>query len=219
MATRFGELEFDQRRCELSRNGVRVPLSPKAFALLSVLLSERPRAIPKKEILERVWPDVIVEEGNIKNLIAEIRHALEDDPKEPRFIRTVHRLGYAFIAEAWDESSREFATSPRHLVRDDGEIYPIPLGESVIGRDPEARVRINIREASRRHAMITATFSETIVEDLGSKNGTWLNGVRLVDPAVLRDLDELRVGGVTLRFQSEPDATVTVEEDGSDRRS
>ena len=81
---------------ELLRDGHSVPLSPKAFDLLSILVADRPKAISKSDLQERLWPATFVVEKNLANLVSEIRDALGDDPSNPRFIRTVHRFGYAF---------------------------------------------------------------------------------------------------------------------------
>ena len=73
-----------------------VALSPKAFDLLVHLVEQRPRALSKDELHEWLWPGVYVSETNLAGLIAEIRRALGDDARSPRFVRTVQRFGYAF---------------------------------------------------------------------------------------------------------------------------
>ena len=69
---------------------------PKAFDLLSILVADRPKAISKSDLQERLWPATFVVEKNLANLVSEIRDALGDDLSRLRFIRTVHRFGYAF---------------------------------------------------------------------------------------------------------------------------
>lgn len=98
MRLQFGECIFDTERRVLERNGSDVPLSGKAFRLLEVLLEARPNPLKKEELFERVWPDTYVAEANLASLVKEIRAAIGDDAREPRFIRTVHRFGYAFAA-------------------------------------------------------------------------------------------------------------------------
>ena len=73
-----------------------MPLSPKAFDLLNILVSERPKAMSKNDLQERLWPATFVVEKNLANLVSEIRDAIGDDPGNPRFIRTIRRFGYAF---------------------------------------------------------------------------------------------------------------------------
>ena len=96
MQVRFGPFVLDSESRELLRDGHRVPLSPKAFDLLSILVASRPKAISKGELQERLWPATFVVEKNLANLVSEIRDAIGDDPSDPRFIRTVPRFGYAF---------------------------------------------------------------------------------------------------------------------------
>src|SRR5687767_8207331 len=96
MRVQFGSFVFDPETRELLNGAVSVPLSPKAFDLLSILIAERPKAISKNDLLERLWPATFVVEKNLANLVSEIRDAIGDDPSDPQFIRTVHRFGYAF---------------------------------------------------------------------------------------------------------------------------
>src|SRR6187431_1224772 len=96
MRVRFGTFVFDPETRELLCKGVAVSLSPKAFELLSLLIANRPKAVAKSDLLERLWPDTFVVEKNLANLIGEVRDALGEDSSNPRFIRTVHRFGYAF---------------------------------------------------------------------------------------------------------------------------
>ncbi len=92
----FGEFVLDMDARELVRGSSVVRLSPKAFKLLEVLVESRPKALSKITLQERLWPNTFVVEKNLVNLIAEIREALGDDSTHPRFVRTVHRFGYAF---------------------------------------------------------------------------------------------------------------------------
>src|SRR4029450_2018776 len=68
----------------------------RAFDLLGILIASQPRVVSKSELLESLWPETFVVEGNLSNLVAEVRQALQDDPHNPRFVRTAHGLGYAF---------------------------------------------------------------------------------------------------------------------------
>lgn len=76
-----------------------VRISPKAFQLLLTLVENAPDAVSKQEIQERVWPDTFVTETNLPTLVGEIRSALDDDSREPRFVRTVYGFGYAFSGD------------------------------------------------------------------------------------------------------------------------
>jgi DNA-binding winged helix-turn-helix (wHTH) protein len=96
MRVRFGTFVLDPDTRELLRGSVPVPLSPKAFDLLMILVEGRPKAISKSDLQERLWPATFVVEKNLANLVSEIREAIGDDPSNPRFIRTIRRYGYAF---------------------------------------------------------------------------------------------------------------------------
>ena len=96
MQVRFEKFVLDSESRELLRDSHRVSLSPKAFDLLSILVTSRPRAISKAELQERLWPATFVVEKNLANLVSEIRATLGDDASDPQFIRTVPRFGYAF---------------------------------------------------------------------------------------------------------------------------
>lgn len=100
MALCFGEFELDRERRQLLRDGVPVPLEPKAYELLDLLLERRPRVLTRSQIRDAVWPGVAVSESTVSQAVNNIRHALDDDARRPRFIRTAHGYGYAFSGEA-----------------------------------------------------------------------------------------------------------------------
>lgn len=92
----FGDCTFDSDARTLHRDGEAVRLSGKAFQLLEILLDARPNPISKEELFARLWPDTFVSEANLASLVKEIRAAIGDDARNPRFVRTAHRFGYAF---------------------------------------------------------------------------------------------------------------------------
>lgn len=105
MQVSFGEFVLDLDSRELRRGTEPVRLSPKALQLLQILVDERPKALAKADLQNRLWPETFVVEKNLANLISEIREALGENPSDPRFIRTVPRYGYAFrdlVVEAHD---------------------------------------------------------------------------------------------------------------------
>ena len=89
MRLAFGDFVFDSDTRELLCGGNRVTLSPKAFQLLEVLIENRPRALSKSVLLNRLWENTFVVEANLSNLVGEIRHALGEDSRAPQFVRTV----------------------------------------------------------------------------------------------------------------------------------
>ena len=96
----FGDFELDQERRQLLRSGEPVPLEPKAYELLSLLVERRPRALSRAQIRDVIWPQTFVSESTLAVVVNGIRQALGDDARHPRFIRTVHGFGYAFCGEA-----------------------------------------------------------------------------------------------------------------------
>ena len=74
----------------------------KAFQFLELLVEYRPKAVSKEVIHKRLWPGTFVSDGTVTSLLAEVREAIGDDAHESRFVRTVHRFGYAFSGAAQD---------------------------------------------------------------------------------------------------------------------
>src|SRR5512134_1950282 len=101
----FGDLILDVGTRQLLRGDQELRLSPKAFELLKMLVEERPRALAKNDLLERLWPDTYVAEANLPSLVAEIREVTGDNAEEPRFIRTIRRFGYSFCGTVTHDST------------------------------------------------------------------------------------------------------------------
>ena len=107
MQVSFGEFVLDLDSRELRRGVEPVRLSPKAFQLLEILVANRPKALSKADLQDRLWPDTFVVEKNLANLVSEIRQALGDSPSALGFIRTVPRYGYAFhVTNPGDQDPR-----------------------------------------------------------------------------------------------------------------
>src|SRR5262245_1933084 len=94
----FDRFHLDPESGDLDGPSGRVPLTPKALAVLQYLATRPGRLVTKTELLETLWPNVFVTDSSIKVCIQEIRRALDDDAKAPRIIETAHRRGYRFIA-------------------------------------------------------------------------------------------------------------------------
>jgi len=184
-----------------SHGGTAVHLSPKAFDILEILIARRPNVVGKDVILQEVWPDKVVEEANLAIAVGEIRKALGDDPKSPSIVLTVSRRGYRFAADAQDLERRETGPSGRDsyvrwwLTWND-KTLPLREGENLVGRHPASAVWINGSSVSRTHARILVTPADVSIEDRGSRNGTFVDGSRIVGPHVLVD-------GSTVVFGSE----------------
>ena len=95
----FGPFRLDPTEHTLLRGDQVVALTPKAFETLALLVRSRGHLVRKEELIERVWRDTIVEEGNLNVIIHTLRKALGDDPREHKYIETVAKCGYRFVAE------------------------------------------------------------------------------------------------------------------------
>lgn len=193
-------LDTDTRQL-LGRTG-EAHLSPKAFDLLTLLIENRPRAMSKVELQERLWPDTFVVETNVANLIAEIREALNDDAKTPRFVRTVHRFGYAFAGDVADAAPPvEHRRDGRCCLVWDDRPLALANGENIVGRESDADIWLEAVTVSRRHARIVVSGSEVVIEDLGSTNGTFVGGERLTSPRRLVDGERIELGTLSVTFR------------------
>ena len=189
MPFRFGAFTLDERAHELRRDGETVALSPKAFRLLELLIEARPNPVTRDALYAALWPDVVVEPGNLHGLVSELRAATETDA-----IKTVHRVGYAFVASGASQESARFS-----IILGDDEI-PLRAGENVIGRDPHAEVVIRANEVSRHHARLLVSGASVTLEDLGSKNGTFVGKQRVNAPVRLEPGDEILIGTISVRL-------------------
>jgi DNA-binding winged helix-turn-helix (wHTH) protein len=194
---RFGSFELDAARRQLLRDGQELHLTPKAFTLLAILIEGAPRVMSKAELHERLWPNGLVTDATLVGLVKEIRRVLSDDDDEAPIIRTVHRVGYAFDAQV-TRAARPTAMG-RWLLALERRI-PLVAGENVLGRDPEANVCLEHSTVSRRHARLMVHESGALLEDLGSKNGTTLNGERLTKPTTLRNGDRFFCGQLLVAY-------------------
>src|SRR5262249_40279622 len=153
-----------------------VPLAPKAFQLLEALIQARPKALSKSQLHEALWPDTFVADANLANLVADLREALGDDAKSPQIIRTVQRFGYAFQAEASPvPEPGDLTASVFRLIFGDREIALVE-GGNILGRDRDAVAWIDVYSVSRHHAKIVVSGEHATLEDLGSKNGSFIRG-------------------------------------------
>ncbi len=94
----FGPFRLEPATRRLLRQGEALPLTPKAFDTLLLLVQNHERVVEKEEVLRRVWPDAVVEESNLAQNVFTLRKALGDTPEGARFIATVPRRGYRFVA-------------------------------------------------------------------------------------------------------------------------
>ena len=201
-AVSFGRFVLDRDTRELRDAGGTVALSPKAYQLLDVLVTNRPKALAKSDLQEQLWPGTFVVEKNLVNLIAEIRAALGDDATHPTFVRTVHLFGYAFQdpTPEPDAARRVRRHHARFRLVWAGGRVGLADGEYILGRDPDLELFLDAADISRRHARITINGEDATIEDLESKNGTFIADDRVDAVTRLVDGDSIRVGSVQLTF-------------------
>jgi DNA-binding winged helix-turn-helix (wHTH) protein len=205
MRVAFGSFTFDSETRELLRAGGRLHLSPKAFDLLHVLLEQRPRVVSKTELHERVWAGAFVGDATLSVAVAELRQVLGDDSREGRLIRTVHRVGYAFSGDAIDVAAAFPVDRTRYSgswLSWENRALRLTDGENIVGRDPRCDVWVDASGVSRRHARILLADGRATIEDLGSRNGTFLHGQRVTTPQTLADGDELELGSAIVTYRS-----------------
>lgn len=213
MQLRFGDFTLDSDQRQLRCSGANQHLSPHGYELLNLLIEHRPRPLSKRQIHEYLWPNVSFSDATLTSLVAEVRRALNETAMGEDFLRTIPKFGYAFHGDAYEMAP---PTPPRIDGRIRGWLVlptgPMCLrdGEYVLGRNEDVTVRFDSLTVSRHHARIRVSRDSAVVEDLHSRNGTFLNGEPLTEPVHLADGDEIALGLVTLRFSlTEPGAAKT----------
>lgn len=216
----FGSLRVDADARVISSTAGPVHLTRKGFDLLLVLLENRPNAVSKEQIYARVWPDTFVAESSLQFLIHEIRQAIDDPGAQQSWIRTIHGIGYSFCGEVLVSSLAAVASGLQEIAAwlVGGSVrVPLRAGENIVGRDTCELLEFEAPTMSRRHARIVIGEAITL-DDLGSKNGTWLNDERLTAPHVLVDGDVVKLGSATFTFRlaRQPKPTESVDRQPAD---
>lgn len=217
MKARFGPYEFDSERRLLSRRGDEVHLTPKAFDLLTLLIAAAPRVVGKSDLHTTLWPGTFVSDATLLGLVKELRRALDDRHSRTPIIRTVHRIGYAF--EATLDRSASARSSISCWVVAGARRIPLHAGETMIGRDPQSPIFLDVSGVSRRHARIVVSEREAWLEDMGSKNGTAVGDELIDGPRVLRDGDQLHIGPVVVIYRASARGVSTDTVDTPRRRA
>ena len=219
----FDDLTFDADSRQLWIGATEVRLSPKAFELLALLIERRPDAISKADIRERLWPGTFVSDSSLPSLVSEIRAAIGDHRRKPQLLRTVHGFGYAF--RLGNSSAAPAAlldgAAPRGWLM--GGVAEVALfaGGNVLGREGSGVILLQSSTISRRHARLTIEGRNAVIEDLGSKNGTYVNDRRVTAPTPVVEGDHVRIGSLlfTFRLSQPAGSTETVHSTRSQLRS
>ena len=210
MATRitFAGFELDSTAYTLRGPTGMIGLERLPMELLLLLARRAGALVTREEIRAALWPaDVHIEhDAAINTAIRKIRRALGDDSGRPRFVETVVGKGYRFAVEAGLPGS-----GLRFTLTVGSREFVLGQGETVIGRDPGSQVCIDEPSVSRRHAIIATSHDRAVLRDLGSRNGTFVDGRRVEAPTPLEDGSVLGVGPIALLFgaRTAPRSTVT----------
>jgi len=198
---RFNDVRIDIGARQVFRGAEPVHLTRKAFDLLVLLIERRPDAVSKEDIHRHLWPDTFVSDASLQALVSEVRQAIGDHGRTRAIVRTVHAVGYAFNVDLVPnaESVTEQRAVRAWLV---GELARIPLyaGENVLGRD-DGVTMVDDTTVSRRHALVVVDADGVTIEDLGSRNGTWLGDQPLTGRAPVRDGETIRLGSARFTYR------------------
>ena len=178
--------------------------------LVDVLVENRAGHVASR-LHNHLWPTTFVQDTNLASLVAEIRRALDDARRSQ--VRA-HGPALRVLVYRCAGRGRRRGTRTRlgHWLIWDTRQIALSDGENVIGRAPDATAWIDALGVSRTHARITVSDSDATIEDLGSKNGTFVHGERITKRRPLADGDQIRLGSVviTLRIPQAVGSTDTV---------
>jgi hypothetical protein len=184
-------------------------LAPKAFDLLLILVRHQPNAVAHDQLHAALWPGVHVSETSLAALVTQLRKALGDTSGDGRMIRTLHRVGYAFVGDATVAGAPPVTAEPAGRLIWRGTVFEVQAGESAIGRDRACAIQMDADSVSRRHARLRVNPQGAWLEDLDSKNGTWLDGERIHGAVALADGASFKLGSETVRFELSGDQRPT----------
>ncbi len=192
---RVGRWQIDRAACELRDGDTVIRLRPKVMDLLVVFARNPGEVLSKDCLLDLVWSDVTVGDASLSVAVAELRDAFGDQPDKPDYIETIQRRGYRLIASVSELQTGSEKTGSSHFwLTGAGLEFALRQGENLIGRAPDAHIRIQSAKVSRHHARITIDGDTAVVEDSGSKNGTFVDDKRVTGPTPLYHDNQLRLG-------------------------
>src|SRR5262249_21381021 len=147
MRLKFEDCVLDLRARQLERADRVVPLEPKMYELLEVLIKRRPAVVTNNELDELLWPQVYVARTSLTRLVPALRAVLGDTPRDSHIIRTVYKIGYSFCANVICMPSPAAAPAAIELVWKKQSL-PLTDGEHIAGRDAECSLVIDATTVS-----------------------------------------------------------------------
>lgn len=217
MRLSFGDCTLDLSERRLWRGGEVVPLEPKMYQLLDILITRRPAVIPNEELDELLWPHVYVARTSLTRLVSALRALLGDESRDSHIIRTAYKTGYAFCAKVTAAAVPEVTPAALPGAKPDTiqlvwneRIIPLGEGEFVAGRGEECSVVIDASTVSRRHAKIVVRAGSITIEDLESTNGTRVNGMLITVPTAITNGNRVELGSEVLLIKKRNASVLTV---------
>lgn len=213
---RFAEFELDVGGYVLRRPDGPLRLEKLPMEVLILLVQRAGTLVQRSEIQAMFWrPDVYVEHDSaINTAVRKIRRTLGDDADNPRFVETVVGKGYRFIAPVQSDANPQAQPSanhdrssarwprgfPSYSATRGRQEFILEAGDTVFGRDPAAGVYVDHPSVSRRHACLSIGSQGAVLEDLKSRNGTFVNGRRIDGPTNIGHGALIGLGPITLTF-------------------
>jgi DNA-binding winged helix-turn-helix (wHTH) protein len=196
---RFGEFELDVGAYVLRRAGQRIRLEKIPMEILVLLVRNAGMLVSRTEIRSALWGSNVYVDHNaaINTAIRKIRRVLADDAETPRFVETVIGKGYRFSAPLATVAADR---RPNYLVMRGKRQFVLDRGENLLGRDPAAAVYIDHPSVSRRHACISIESPRAVLEDLRSRNGTFVDGQQIERPTEIQHGAIIGLGPIMLTF-------------------
>jgi DNA-binding winged helix-turn-helix (wHTH) protein len=208
---RFGDFELDVAAFTLRLKGIPVRLEKIPMEVLVLLVEHAGTLVRRDSIHAALWgSDVYLDrDAAINTAMRKIRKALGEDVGRPRFVETVVGKGYRFVGQIVRATvDRQRQVAVYRLTRGT-DAFALQDGENLIGRDPDVHVFLDHPSVSRRHARISIAAGEVVLEDLNSRNGTWINGRRITSPTEVHDGTVIGVGPITLTVVSQSSVAST----------
>jgi DNA-binding winged helix-turn-helix (wHTH) protein len=215
MRISFGPCVLDVDAQQLWRDGTIVPLEPKMYEFLEILIQRRPAVVTNNELDELLWPNVYVARTSLTHLVSKLRSLLNDSARESKIIRTVYKRGYAFCASV--SAVPATAAAAISLLWNE-QLMPLTDGEHIAGRGAECSLVIDAKTVSRRHARIVVVAGRATIEDLSSTNGTFVDGTRIATVTPLASDTRIRLGSTLLLVKTRDPSALTVKADSSEPR-
>ncbi len=205
----FEQFVVDGGRRLIWRDGQEIHVAPKTLEFILALLARAPNAVSKTELTAQLWPDTHIAEATLTGVVADAREALGDDGRAPRLIRTLHRFGYAFSGEIQHDAGVNTAEPILGWLVADTWRLPLRTGETILGREGEGVVALPSPSVSRQHAALVVEGTAARLRDLGSKNGTFVDEMRVEGPIALRDGAQVRFGTLCVTYRSAQQSSST----------